>query len=94
MLVAVYSDADELAADAAITTLGFDTELPNNTDEVAVQSVPAVVRAVPGAELAFTGFREGTGFFITRRRALRRRRAVLMLLASGRRRDDEAYADA
>ncbi|MEM8708496.1 MAG: hypothetical protein AAGE98_18675, partial [Actinomycetota bacterium] len=87
----VYTDAGELAADATITSMGFDTDLPNNVDEIAVQSVPAVVSAVPGAELAFTGFRAATSWFLGAAVLLIGGGVGLMLLSSGRRRDDEAY---
>ena len=90
----VYSDAQELAADATVTSMGFDTQLPNNVDEIAVQSVPAVIAAVPGGELAFTGFRAATMWFITAAVILIGGGIGMMLLASGRRRDDEAYGDA
>ena len=90
----VYDDPGVLDARATIVAVGFDVDLDNNADQLAVGSGPSLISAIPDA-LAFTGVRLGMMWWlggahlprwridVVRRSAPHRRRLLTLDRAGG-----------
>jgi hypothetical protein len=59
----VYEDPGELEANATVMAVGFDVDLDNNADTLAVASETSFAESIPDA-LAFTGLRLSLGSWI------------------------------
>ena len=90
----VYDDPGVLDARATIVAVGFDVDLDNNADQLAVGSGPSLISAIPDA-LAFTDVRLGMMWWlggahlprwridVVRRSAPHRRRLLTLDRAGG-----------
>ncbi len=92
VVTTVLDATSDLTASATITSVGYDIDLDNNTDQFAVKSIPSVIAAIPETALAFTGLRYGLTWWVGGAIMLLGLGGAMVLFSARHRREDVAGA--